>query len=189
MRSKLQYWLLLPVLAILIAAPAAACIGPAPPLRLPGETDAAFQLRSESVFIAQEDEQRREWQSNMHDRAERVFIAIVTSTREVTSAGESRRTMTVRPVHALKGVLPAAPVDVRDMRSLSCQAVVGVRRTGERGDYVILFDGLRWGEAKLEPTMEVAAHEARDPRLIRALFDWGVAQARQGTTDAEKDRP
>ena len=166
------FWCIAPLLAALgHAVPAAACTLFAPFQMLPGEPSEAYRLRASSLLLAQYDEERRLWQQNRYDRADQVFIARVIHSKSATAQAPDRRMM-VQPLRALKGELPISRVTIHDVRSISCQRVVGgVRKSAAAGDYTIVFiapPSLEDGAS----IKEIPIHEARDPRLLEAITNF-----------------
>ena len=155
--------------ALASSAPVMACVPYLPPLNLPDETPEAFDLRTRSLLAARYDEERRSWQQGRFEQAERVLLARVTSIR--STAGDHLPLVTAQALLAIKGELPAAPLDVRDRRGQSCAPTVGGQRRSARvGDHIILFDATRLNPDAPSVTMEIPLHEARDPRLIDAIY-------------------
>lgn len=156
-------------LALTPPAPATACVPYLPPLDLPDETLEAFGLRTRSLLATRYDEERRSWQQSRFDQAERVLLARVSAVRN--TAGDHLPLVTAQALLAIKGDLPAAPLNVRDSRGQSCAPTVGGERRAARvGDYIILFDATQLNPGDPSVAIEIPVHEARDPRLIDALY-------------------
>ena len=160
-----------------VAAPAIACSPPPPVMILPGESKQAFNERQQSNLIARSDEEQRAYQIDLEEQAKTSFIGVVTGLRYIQLGSDIvGREVTVRPMRAVKGLLPPKPVALRDATSTTCGLSGGGSATsGIVGEYVIVFEGLEdrfysGGTGKLG----VLAKEARAPELLRALrsFEW-----------------
>jgi hypothetical protein len=167
---------------LVTASPATACIGPAPTIRLSGESDEEYKRRGAAFARAEDDEMRRALQSALFDRATRVSLAQVTSATTVPgvlSDGLSpiRRVEAV-PLALFKGTaLNGRPIAVQDKTMTTCGPAGGGTATmAKPGDYVLLFEG-----AKPDgPTGHhgILLEELREPRIL-ARFSEVVQGARR----------
>ena len=171
-RTSSWRWYGLSLLASLLLGQAAIACPPFPiPPRLPGEQDEDFKRRVSSSIAAQRDEERRSHQLMLFDTAEKVYFARVLETALLPNNAGFR--VSVAPVRSLRGDLPTNPASYH--RHISCG---GGTPAGERGDIAIVFEGVRLNGRGEALNLGLLAHEARDPRLIRELFDWGASEAR-----------
>ena len=160
------------------SVPTLACIPPPPVSQLPGESEKAYKERHKAAALAEDDEMRRGYQIALFEKASRVSIARVESTETIQLADGEGRKVTVTPMKALKGDASGDRVLLADRILTTCGwAGGGSAPRGGPGDYVILFEGdlFRSGAERFG----LLAREARDPRLLQALFDFGNESLRR----------
>ena len=162
-----------------LPAPAVACPPPLLPPQLPGETDKAYQDRSSEMLGAQTYEGRRSSQIAYGEHAKATFLGVVTDSHEIDLDGGTKgHEVTVRPVRAIKGELPSSPAILRDGYITECGNVGGGTATGAAaGDYVIVFQGVDTGWTPSTGNYGILASEARDPFLVKSLFDFTTEPA------------
>ena len=173
-----------PIFACALTAwsvPALTCIPPPPVSQLPGESAEAYKLRHKAAALAEDDEMHRQYQIALFEKATRVAIARIESTEPVKLAVGEGRSVVVSPMKALKGDPSGDRVLLADKTLTTCGwAGGGSAPRGAPGDYIILFEGdlFRGGGDKFG----LLAREARDPKLLQALFDFGIeSQAQRGS--------
>ena len=112
-------------------------------VKLPGESQHAFQERSRAVYAAQNYETQRLVQSELLNQSKAVIVGVVTASRLIPVDAMKGHEITVRPLEAVKGDLPPQPVIVRDTVWSDCgMSGGGPATSAEPGDYVIVFGGL-----------------------------------------------
>jgi hypothetical protein len=171
-----RYLVGLVLAATAMPIPAFACPPPLAPPRLPGEPDKAYEERSSANIGAQTAEGQRAYQVQLGEQAERIFIGTVQASREIDLAdGSKGHEVDVRPVRALKGVLPKKAATLRDGAVTECGNLGGGSATGAApGDYVIVFEGVDTGFVPNTGKVGIFVSEARDPLLIKSLFEAGA---------------
>ena len=163
------------------ASPAMACIGPAPTIRLSGESEAAFLARGQAFAAAERDEDRRAFQVRLFDKASRVSLARVTASTKlpgVLSDGLSPGfRVEVQPVALFKGpALNGRPVALQDAGMSTCGRYGGGTATAAApGSYILLFEDAN----PQGPTGHhgIFLHEVLEPRVLER-FSAVVQQAR-----------
>ena len=163
------------------AAPAAACIGPPPRVRLTDESEAAFLARSQAFAAAENDEDRRAFQVRLFDQASRVTLARVTASTKLPGALSDGLSpgfrVEVQPIALFKGpALNGRPVALQDAGMSTCGRYGGGTATATApGSYILLFEDAN----PQGPTGHhgILLHEVREPRVLER-FNAVVQQAR-----------
>jgi len=161
--------------AAMTASAGNACIGPPPPIELPGESAKAHESRRAAVFSAIADEDRRRFQTTLFDKAVSVTLGLVLRSRPAETRDGVGREVEVRPVAALKGAEASGPIVLANRYLTSCGWAGGGSATASAvGEYVIVFEGNLFADSLAEP-YGIHINEARDPRLLDALNNAAVS--------------
>lgn len=159
-----------------ISGNAFACIYPPPPIPLPSETDDAYEKRREASVKAQADEDRRRYQTNLFDQADRIDLAIVRKSTPIPFAeagGALGAKIEVEPVTPLKGDGSKGAIALSDTNVSTCGiGGAGSATTARPGDYVIVFHNISFRDESRPFGINI--DEAREPRLLSALADAAV---------------
>lgn len=150
------------------AVPALACVPPPPLAQLPGESPDAYRDRERAAIDADLFESRHAVQSSLLGQSSATFLGIVTDSRDISVGPVTGHDLTVRPLQAIKGDLPAAPVQIRDKVFTDCGFGGGGSGTSAKpGEYVIVFAGLPPSDLQ-NATIGILAKEAVLPDLRAA---------------------
>lgn len=107
--------------APLAAAPTSACVFPPPPLQLPDETIEQWKARAAEEIERGRVASLKEAEVRDFDAAKRVYLARVVKSEEVSTSDlpYGRRTA-LKPLAAIKGVLPVGNVTLKTTVMTSC---------------------------------------------------------------------
>lgn len=164
-------------IGMLVASlPASACIYPPQSLQRPDETSEQYQVR-----IKAETEQRRltnikAFQARLFAEAEQVYFARVVKSEEIKSSNNPYgRQTTLKPIEAIKGILPteSAVLKVGGMTSCGPDAD-GSASWGNVGDLALVFGGKLNG-AKKPVTFGVLAKDVMDEALAAYVRNFQLA--------------
>ena len=145
-------------------------------VKLPGESQHAFEERSRAVYAAQNYETQRLVQSELLNQSKAVIVGVVTASRLIPVDSVKGGEITVRPLEAIKGNLPGQPLTVRDTVFTDCGVGGGGSATNaEPGDYVIVFAGLPTDPPRGE-NWAILAKEAVLPDLYNAVAHYALVK-------------
>ncbi|NJC06422.1 hypothetical protein GGQ97_002215 [Sphingomonas kaistensis] len=160
-------------LVLAFPAPALACVPPPPLQRLAGESDADLAVRARTFGEAEADENRRRQQSGWFDRADRVSLARITASGEISrllgmGSLRARRVEALR-LGTFKGEAAPGTVAMEDVGITSCGVYGGgTARSGKPGAYIVTFEGV---QPEGTGNVGVPLSELRDPRIIQAFSE------------------
>ena len=160
---------------VALAGVADACIGPPPPIQLPGESDEAYKIRTQAVYRALGDEGRRRFQVTLYDKSNRIRLAMVEHSSAVDAMGSPGRQVVVEPVATFKGEEQPIPVTLTDLYWTSCgMAGGGPATAAQRGEFIILFEGDLF-EGRATDRYGIKMEDLREPRLLEAVNAFALA--------------
>lgn len=173
--------------AICIDAPAGACLPWPPPVRLPDESDEAYEVREQTSVAAQENDSLRQFQERMFLEADNVELAIVKSHEPIDIPNffdDGARTV-VRPIAAIKGKHDPADAILMSDVPTSCGVVGGGSAAAAKpGQYILLFRGLPGSSIK---PYGLVLTDVRYLPLLRAIDKW-AAEAERRRLNPGNDR-
>lgn len=166
--------LLLVVFALVATAtPAFACETEPDLVRLPGETDAAFEARSDKTHKDQWVIRRYLRETNDFEKASAVYVARVVEQHREQLPPE-KLTMpwaVVQPLHPIKGSLPASNRKLSVTALWSCGPYGdGDAALSPAGTLVFVFEGLPKSEARPNGIDSIRTTDARTFELLDPFY-------------------
>lgn len=142
------------------------------PLREAGEADAQYSARARMMLDARATANALKVEASYFEEASNVYLARIVHSKKINISGlKLGRQVTLRPVQAIKGILPGRQIKIEDRVLTSCGVVgAGPATSGHVGQMAIVFDGVR-NEDAAHGSQRYAflADRAHEPRLLTAL--------------------
>ena len=156
-------------------APSYACVNPPPPLQEANETDAQYRDRTQALTIAYYKEVARKREAQYFARARNVYFARIIASKEIKVGGSPfGRSITVRPLQAIKGKASANVIKLRDRDLTSCGfGGDGPATSGAVSHIIVVFDQVEDPDLGSRPIRyAILASESQTPVLVAAWQEW-----------------
>lgn len=173
------YRLLLAIGMLAASLPASACIFPPPSPKRDNETTEQWHARTDAEFKQHLLDGQKAGQARLFADAEQVYFARVIKSEEVESrASPYGRQTALKPIEAIKGVLPTASAVLKTGGMTSCgPASDGTASWGQVGDLAVVFVGKLYG-AKKASTFGLLAKDVVDEALAARVTNFQIQNYR-----------
>jgi hypothetical protein len=159
--------------------PARACERDSLAVRLPGETSAEFEKRDNKIYADQDAARRFGQEQQAYEHAPTIFIAKVISGWVFDKSTQGPPTAVVRPLKAIKGILPQGDVTLVEFNTggLCSNKGDGRGAFAKEGELVIVFEGLPKHDLQPNGVYSLPASLVRsDDLLIELAHYLGVTE-------------
>lgn len=168
--------LMLAVGMLAASFPASACLFPPQSIQRPDETSEQYQVRIKAEVEERRLTNTKAFQARLFADAEQIYFARVVKSEEVQSGNNPYgRQTTLKPIEAIKGILPTESAILKVGAATSCgPANDGTASWGNVGDLAVVFGGKLNG-AKKPVTFGVLAKDVTNEALAAYVRNFQLA--------------